>query len=134
MKLLKDWKSFLAGAGAVLIVWAAKAATTFIVIGSMSTVNGTLDSTGVVVGTIAAPTGTFYIQNNGLSSTNALLVHAQFSLDNTNFITLSTYTPAGTNATTESWAPNLAAMTLYMRMETVTTNSVTVGGTFVRAN
>jgi hypothetical protein len=92
----------------------------------LQTVNNTTsNSTGLAVGTYSG-SGTFYIQNAGLTATNALKVNVQISADNTNFLTVATYWPAATNATVESYYPSFSAP-LYVRAQVVTTNSVSVG-------
>ncbi len=96
-------------------------------IGSMQNVNGTANSTGLVAGTVNVPRGTFLISNGGLTQTNALLVNVQYSLDNTNWLTMATYGPSSTNSTTDTFIPAISPPNIYMRVQVVTTNSVSMG-------
>ena len=103
-----------------------------ILVGSMATINNTTsNSVSVAAGTLTLPGGYFLIQNGGLTATNALVVNAQFSTDNTNFTTVATYYPTATNATTDKFFVSSAGLqTVYFRLSVVTTNSVQVGATF----
>lgn len=114
----------------LLLAWCvARAASSYLFIGDLVTVNNTTNSTAAVnVGTFSPVRPTFYFQNAGLTATNALRVDVQLSLDATNWMTLATYHPAGTNATNEAFSPAMVT-TLYMRSQVVTTNSVQVGAT-----
>lgn len=106
-------------------------ASTFTLVGSMATVNNTTSNTAAIaMGTLNYPGGTFYIQNAGLTATGALVINIQASLDNTNFLTIATYHPAATNATTELFSPSYSVQTIYMRAQVITTNSVSVGGIY----
>ena len=121
-------KKLLIGVAVVLCLaaafWAGASSYTFI--GSLQTVNNTTsNSTGLAVGSVSG-SGTFWIQNAGLTATNAMKVNVQISADNTNFITVATYWPAATNATVESFYPTFT-QPLYWRAQVVTTNSVQVG-------
>lgn len=127
MKILV--RALIAVALVTLIVLASRAANTTL-LGSMASVDGTSNSVATAIGTVAYPRGTFLIQHGGLASTNALLVHVQMSLDNTNFVTVATYGPSATNATTETFSPAYSAATVYMRVQAVTTNAVDVGTTY----
>jgi hypothetical protein len=102
-----------------------------ILVGSMSTVNGTFNSPTNALGTFSYPGGRIAIQNGGLTDTNALVGKLQFSADGTNFITVAVYGPSSTNATTDTFIPSPAPVTIYYRFQVVTTNSVQVGATFL---
>jgi hypothetical protein len=106
-------------------------ATLYTLMGSLVTVNNATSNTvSVAVGTFTLPYGTVYIQNGGLTATNALQVNIQASMDNTNFVTVATYWPSRTNATTETFVPSYGVQTIYLRGQVITTNSVQVGGTY----
>lgn len=115
-----------------LAVLLARAGST-ILLGSMVTVNNTItNSAGIVIGNFSVPAGRFLIQNGGLSNTNALTVNVQLSLDDVNFTTVASYQPSVTNAVTDVFNPSFSPQNIYMRLQTVTTNSVQVGETFVQ--
>lgn len=78
------------------------------------------------------PPRTFIIQNNGLANTNALTGSNQFSLDGSNWVTLSIYQPAVTNSMADTYTPNVGSVTIYQRIILVTTNSVTAGVTMLQ--
>ena len=109
-------------------------AASFISVGSLSTVNNTtLNGTSGIAGTITLPGGYYLVQNNGLTATNALLGNLQVSTDNTNFTTIGTYNPSVTNAATDRvFMPSSSSITVYYRMQIVTTNSVQVGVNFIQ--
>ena len=112
-------------------IWLARA-TSYTFLGSLVPVNNTTsNSASLLIGTFNMPAGTFLIQNGGLTATNALRVNVQLSVDNTNWLTVSTYWPSATNATTETYIPSYAAQSIYIRAQAVTTNSVNVGGTYL---
>lgn len=84
------------------------------------------------------PSRTYLVQHTGItgqvssvSGTNSLKVNVQFSLDNANWTTVATYTPARTNATVDAFTPNVSRVNVYMRTQIVTTNTVTTGVTAV---
>ena len=113
---------------AFLLIAAAAQADSYMFMGSLVTVNNaTSNSTALAVGTFSVPQGRFYIQNGGLTATNALRVNVQVSVDNTNFVTVATYWPSVTNAVTDSFSPAYSPQTIYLRAQAVTTNSVQVG-------
>lgn len=88
-------------------------------------INGTSNSPPQIVSSVLLQKF-FAIQNSGLASTNELMVNLQASLDGSNFVTLATYQPAITNATNDSFILSASA-NVYLRAQTVTTNSVGVG-------
>ena len=116
---------------AVVVVWNARAGSTLI-LGSMTTVNGTTNTAGTLIGSVYPPRGTFSIQNGGLSSTNELTVNVQLSIDGTNYFTVGTYIPSATNATTEAYTPTFTGVSIYMRAQVVTTGAVQVGGVYTQ--
>jgi hypothetical protein len=67
---------------------------------------------------------------NGI--TNQLSINIQVSVDaaNSNWVTLATWTPSSTNAYVDTFNPTFNAITLPMRAQIVTSNSVGVA-TFV---
>jgi hypothetical protein len=103
-------------------------ADSYTFLGTLITVNNTTsNSAALAAGSFSMPSGVFLIQNAGLTATNALRVNIQVSVDNTNFVTVATYWPGATNATTERYSPSYSAQTIYLRAQAVTTNSVSVG-------
>lgn len=88
---------------------------------------------------VAVPPRVFLMQHTGItgqvnsvSGTNSLKVNVQMSFDGANWTTFQTYIPARTNATVDSFAPNLTQVSAYMRVQAITTNTVTVGVTAVK--
>ena len=130
---MKKMKWAVAVAGLVLVAGVVLVrASSYTFIGALATVNNTTtNSTALAVGTFNMPVGTFLIQNGGLSSTNALLVNVQVSVDGTNFLTVATYRPTVTNAVTDTYVPSYSAQTIYIRAQAITTNSVQVGGMYL---
>ena len=100
-------------------------------------VNGTAFS----LGGISIPTRQHIIQHTGITGQtsatnglNSLTVNIQLSFDDTNWSTVATYNPSSTNAVTELFAPGSHGITCYMRLQALTTNTVSVGVTTVRPN
>jgi len=93
-----------------------------------------------LVSSVSVPTRTFLIQHQGISGqtssnstgTNSLRVAVQLSFDGNNWTTLTNYYPARTNATVDSFTPNFTAVNAYLRVQVVTTNTISVGVTAVR--
>ena len=56
--------------------------------------------------------------------TNCAAVQWQYSLDNTNFVTLDTYNPYSTNTEVDSFTPNTGMLTVFFRAKVVTTNAL----------
>jgi hypothetical protein len=54
--------------------------------------------------------------------TNCAAVNWQYSLDASNFTTLDTYHPSGTNTTVDTFTPATAGLTVYYRAQVITTN------------
>lgn len=97
-----------------------------------TTVNGLTNT----IANVALPQRTYLIQNTGITGpadgTNALTVNVQVSFDGTTWTTVGTYHPTRTNATVDTYTPSINAVTAYMRIQAVTTNTVTVGVTEIR--
>lgn len=123
-------KRFVVIVVGMLLVWCvARAASSYLFIGDLVTVNNTTNNTAAIsLGTYSPFRPVFYVQNAGLTATNALRVNVQLSIDATNWLTLATYWPAATNATNEAFSPTLSP-TFYLRSQVITTNSVQVGAT-----
>lgn len=131
--LMKPSKLFyglgLAAAIVAVVIGARAASYTFL--GSMVEVDDTTsNSVALAAGTFTMPSGYFLIQNGGLTATNMLHVNIQVSIDGTNFVTVATYWPSATNATTERFVPSYSLQTLYLRAQAVTSNTVTVGTSY----
>lgn len=128
---MKKTFALLAAVAAICLV--AYAGTTTL-LGTLITVNNTTSNTvAVVSGTVPAPRGTFVVAHNGLTATNALVCTEQLSIDNTNWITVNTFTFAATNATAQSFlGGNYTNRTIYTRLAITTTNSVDVGVSYVQ--
>lgn len=102
-------------------------------------ISTTNNGTGFSIINVVMPPRTFLIQHSGItgqvssvSGTNSLKVNMQISADGANWTTVGTYIPARTNATVDTFAPNLSQLTLYMRAQAITTNTTTVGVTAVK--
>jgi hypothetical protein len=104
------------------------------VFGSLITVPaGTTNSPGFQVGTFSLPGGYYLIQNGGLTTTNAVTIYYQVSVDNTNFITYGLSSFTVTNAGTQTFYQSGALQPIYFRVQAVTTNATTsLGGTFIQ--
>ncbi len=61
-----------------------------------------------------------------------MTVNIQVSFDGVNWTTVGAYNPVATNATVDTYAPSMNAVTAYTRVTAVTTNTVTVGVTELR--
>lgn len=72
----------------------------------------------------------FVVQHGLLTSTNALLLNFQQSVDQTNFLTTYSWRPSSTNAAYETISASAIPVTNYFRIECVTTNSVQVNTTY----
>ena len=95
--------------------------------GTYITVNNTTSYSGT--NALATPTltpGNVQISDQGLTALPALAVNLQFSLDQTNWLTVAGWTPTATNAGTYPWSPGALTPTIYQRFQIVTTNSVNV--------
>lgn len=100
---------------------------------SLAVVNNTTNSgTPIIIGAGYLTPFTMFVQNTGLASTNALYVNFQVGTDTNNFTTIGMYRPTATNGTTEGFTLTNYSVTLYLRSQIVTTNSVTVGANVVK--
>ena len=93
------------------------------------------------VANVSIPTRVFLIQHSGItgqlssvSGTNSLRVEPQFSFDGSNWTTKAVYIPPRTNSTVDTFQPDFANVTVYMRVLVKTTNTITVGVTSVKPN
>lgn len=130
-------KRYIALAALVLLSVTAQAALV-----ATNAINLQSVATTTVIGltntitSVALPQRTYLIQNTGITGpatgTNALNVNAQWSVDGVNWTTFATYIPSRTNATVDTYAPSMNALTVYTRLTAVTTNTVTVGVTELR--
>jgi hypothetical protein len=103
--------------------------------------NTTINGPTNAVSGISLPNKTYLIQNTGIpGATNAIFtLNVQASFDGLNWTTIAVYTPTAvsgitTNATVESFQPTVNNVTAYMRVQAVTTNTVTLGVTSVSQN
>lgn len=106
-----------------------QAATLTTLIGSLQAVNGTTNSGTISLTTAPIQAQSLGVQTGGLASTNALTLYGQVSLDGTNFVTIATYHPTGTNAGSATWSTSFTNLTMYARVQVVSTNAITVGVT-----
>lgn len=97
-------------------------------VGTTVSINGTQNTAASSFGTfLCFPSSSFVITNSGMADTNALTVNAQFSIDNTNWLTIASYTPVLTNATNETWKPSITPQAGYWRVQIVTTGALDIG-------
>jgi hypothetical protein len=100
----------------------------------MVTVNGTTNSPSAVACYVSIPPGSYDIQDGGMAATQALVINVQISVDNTNFLTVATWTPPTTNATSWKFNPSYATQPIYLRSQIVTTGAIPVGVLFNNPN
>lgn len=111
-------------------VFAANA-TPVMIFGSLVTVNNTTSNSPATSALAYNPAlNQFTITHGSLTATSALQVNFQATLDQTNYVTVGTWYPQYTNATTETVNANQYFITNYVRGQAITTNSVQVGGTY----
>ena len=91
--------------------------------------NATNSGNSIPLTSVSVPSVTYIIQQGGLATTNALYVNVQFSFDNVNWATLTNFYFPATNAAVATFVPNLNPVTVYVRAQACTTNSVSVGVT-----
>lgn len=127
MRLSKTLAAIAALCGIVSI--AALGGDTLL-LGTLVTVNGTTNTSTIAVGGVTYPGGWYTIQHGGITATGALTLTAQMSFDQTNYYSVATWTPAVTNAGTYTWLPSFGTQAVYMRVQAVTTNEVSLGSTF----
>jgi hypothetical protein len=100
-------------------------------IGTLVTVNNTTsNSTAISVSPHPVYLSNFGFANNGLTDTNALQMNVQLSLDGTNFVTISSWKSSVTNAGAYGYTVTPTNWPVYMRVQSVTTNNVSVGATY----
>lgn len=128
---------------AVLLLMLAKKLWAGVLVLPATTVNGTVygPTNTIAGGTIPLTTfnvitpqitnAPIYVTNvvSGVTNvvnviTNCTGVNWQFSLDGTNFTTVSKYNPSGTNQTVDSFTPATTGLTIYYRAQVVTTNQL----------
>lgn len=105
-----------------------------------SVASTTANGTPFRVINVNVPQRYFLIQNNGISGqtnatgpgTNSLAVAVQMSFDGSNWSTVATYNPSRTNASVDTFSPAFSQLSAYMRVQVVTTNTITVGVTAVK--
>lgn len=115
---------------AALSALSVSAAPTLL-LGNLITVNNTTSNSPATTALNWNPTTQqFTISHGALTGTNALTLNIQATTDQTNYITIGTWKPSFTNATTETIPANAFSITNYIRVQAVTTNSVTVGGSY----
>lgn len=127
-KFSKNLACFLGGivcAGVLLVTYRALA--TSYILTSLTTVNSTggptnLPLSGIQIANCLLTSKTLNIANNGMGTTNALVVNLQLSVDQTNFITVFTYQPSTTNAQTDTYVTPATNVTLYGRVQIFATN------------
>lgn len=105
--------------------------------GGITITNTTTNSTVLQTNTASVNVGRFYITlSSGIGAgTNAISGNVQFSLDNTNFLSLgSTWLPTSTNAATYTVNPATVSFPIYLRMSATTTTNVTIGALYISPN
>jgi hypothetical protein len=112
----------------LLVPFGGRAALTVTSLQSYQPVAAGTNFTGsVAISNAYSPPRTLVIQDNGFPTTNTAFVEAQLSLDNTNFITLGTYTQSVTNAGTYTFTPAMNNVTVYFRARVGATNASSIG-------
>jgi hypothetical protein len=116
---------------ALCLVWKTAPAAPTLLMGSLVTVNNTTSNSPAVTAFSYNPTlQQFSVTHGALTSTGALTLNIQATVDQTNYVTIGTWTPSYTNATTETFSGSSYAITNYIRVQAVTTNSVQIGGSY----
>ena len=130
MKIITIITTAIVAVGLALPV---RAATTQM-FGSMPTVNGTTNSQNLGVGSVLLQGKSLQIQYGGLTSTNDFVINAQVNTGGTNFITVASWGPSSTNATTNAvtWSMPLTNLTIYGRVQFVSTNATPIGVQFTQ--
>ena len=112
----------------------ARAASNPFLGSGFAAVNGTSNSTTFAVGNLYFPGGSFTFFNQGLTATNSPIFYIQASIDNTNFVTVASTFFAVTNSTgfTNGFTtyPSYVATPIYFRVQAVSTNSVSLAGSY----
>ena len=104
-------------------------------------INGTNNGAAFIVPGIIIPQKSFliqtgnitnapvYVTNNGITynlATNSIVYNLQLSIDpnNSNWVTIATFNPYGTNGEVDSFSPSFVTTSLPMRLQAVTTNPI----------
>ena len=125
-----DMKKLLLIAVLALASFAAQAVPVLI-FGSLVTVNNSTTNSPPTAALAYNPAlNQFTITHGSLTATSACQVNFQVTLDQTNYVTVGTWYPQYTNATTEIVNANQYFITNYVRGQCVTTNSVQIGGSY----
>jgi hypothetical protein len=127
MRTLKALAALAAIAGMLTV--AAIGGDTLL-LGTLIPVDGTTNTTAIAAGGVSYPGGWFTIQHGGITATSAVTLTAQMSFDQTNYFNVAVWTPPLTNAGSYSWLPSFGTQAVYLRVQAVTTNEVSLGGTF----
>jgi len=106
---------------------------------TLSYVNGTNNGNVYYASNIFVPRQKYIIQHLGITNvasgsyttngiTNSILVNIQLSIDgsNTNWVTLATWKPSGTNAGVETLTDEFDRIALPIRAQVITTNALGV--------
>ena len=101
-----------------------------ILLGSLVSVNGTSNSQVVAMSPLQVNFQVFNFQNGGLSNTNAAALKVQISTDGTNYSTTSTYFFPETNSGGYTYYAPSTNLSVYLRVQAVTTNAVLLGGSY----
>jgi len=118
-------KRFLPIIFGVLAIASARAETLTNVFTQQS-VNGTNNSSTNTLGAYV-PATVYFVENQGLSNTNAATLNAQATLDGSNWFTYATFKHPQTNAgVVDTFTANPNPLTIYRRVQIVTTNAVTI--------
>lgn len=104
--------------------------------GGINITNVTTNSAILQTNTASVNVGRFYITYGGIGAgTNHLSGARQFSLDGTNFVTLTPlWIPKTTNGATETVDPATLSFPLYMRMSATTTTNISIGALYISPN
>lgn len=122
MKRIITLCALLAAIGCLVM----RAGTPSLLVGNLTTIDNTTNNTAATSfgSFVLFPWMNFSITNAGLTATNALTIRGQFSLDGSNWVTVTTWNPSTTNATNIVWSPQPSAQSASYRLQVVTTNSV----------
>jgi hypothetical protein len=101
-----------------------------ILLGSLVSVNGTSNSQSVALSPQQITFQQFNFQNGGLTDTNAATLKIQLSLDGTNYINCGSYLFPLTNSGGYTYYAPSTNISVYLRVQAVTTNAVLLGGSY----
>ena len=105
--------------------------------GGISITNTSTNSAVLQTNTASVTVGRFYITLPiGIGAgTNALSGNVQFSLDNTNFLSLgNTWRPTSTNAASYTVDPTVVSFPIYLRMSATTTTNTSISALYLSPN